>query len=164
MVDVVVDLELAGLALHELCVGGGEEANGLLAQVGGSGLRGPGHQEVSGEDRQGVVPVRVGRAGPTAGVGLVDHVVVIEAPDVDQLDGDPCFDRPAVAVGSELGGEQGQQRPVPLTARREQMLGDLGEVRVFALRDLEQALLEAIHLLPYARERDQASQLGHLPP
>ena len=60
-----------------------------------------------------------------AGGGLVDHVVVVERPEVDQLHRHPAADRlqrgrPVVAIGA-AGSRHREQRPDPLAARPDQV-------------------------------------------
>ena len=52
-----------------------------------------GEEEVAGEDRDDVAPARVDARHAAAGLGLVDHVVVVERAEVHELAGDGAGDR-----------------------------------------------------------------------
>ena len=162
--EVEVEPQLAGLALDELGVRGGEEAHRLRGEMGRGRLRGLGHEEVSGEDGDGVRPVRVRRRGAAPGISLVDDVVVVETPDVDELDGDAGLDRAAVTGRSELGGEEGEKGPISLAAGREEVLGDVGETGLAGGGRLVEAPFDVCHAFPDAGERDQLVKLGHAQP
>ena len=60
-------------------------------------------QVVAGEDRDDVRPARVHRRHAAPGLGLVDHVVVVQRAEVDQLD--------RGAAGDDLGGRRPRRRP-----------------------------------------------------
>ena len=84
---VVGVTQLVHLALAEPADRGGEQAGHLGAEPGGD-LGGLGQQEVAGEDRLEVAPAGVDALDAPAGLGLVDHVVVAQRADLDELDGD----------------------------------------------------------------------------
>ena len=73
-----------------------------------------GEQEVAGEDRHDVAPAGVHARHAAAGLGLVDHVVVVERPEVDELDRDRAGDRVvrgrAVAACGGVGGAERERR------------------------------------------------------
>ncbi len=139
-------LQFLGLTFDQFGIGGSQQADRLLGEVSGCDLGGPCHEEVTGEDGNAVRPIGVDRWGAAPGVRFVDDVVVVERPDVDQLDGHPGFHRAmAPGVGPELGSEEGEQRAKPLAPGEEEMLGDLGQVRVVGGGGLEQPLLHPRH-------------------
>jgi hypothetical protein len=108
-------LHLGDLPLAQLGQGARHDAGHLDAQVGGQ-LRGPGEQVVAGQDRDGVVPPGVRATGCRGGRGLVDHVVVVERGEVDELDDDAGVDQLGPRRVAEVAGERDQQRPEPLAA------------------------------------------------
>jgi hypothetical protein len=161
MGEVIGELKLPGLALDQFCIGGGEESHRLQAEMGGGDLRGPRHEEVPGQDGNGVGPVGVGRGGPAAGVGLVDHIVVIEGSDMDQFHGHPGLDRAAILGRAQLRCEQGEHGAETLAAGEQKVLGDLGQVGVIRRRCLEQALLDTAQALPNSGNRNKTLEVFH---
>ena len=143
VIQIADQLQLSGLALHQFGVCAGEQSDRLLAEPCRRHLRGARHEKVARQDRHRVGPVGVDRCRPAAGVRLVDHIVVVEAPDVDQLHGDPGLHRTIVVTGPELGCQQSQQGPEALPSSLEQMLGNLGEEAVVGHGRFEQPLLNA---------------------
>jgi hypothetical protein len=100
-------LHLADLALAQPRQRARHDAGHLDPEVGRQ-VRGAGEEVVAGQDRDGVVPARVGRRGAAAGGCLVDHVVVVERREVDELDDDARVD--------QLGpGRVGPRWPVSAT-------------------------------------------------
>ena len=91
-------------------------------------------QVVAGEDRDDVRPARVHRRHAAAGLGFVDHVVVVERSEVDQLDrgaaGDDVGGRGRADAGAGVARAQGEGRAQALAARREQVPGDVAEESV----------------------------------
>ena len=81
-----------------------------------------GEEEVAGEDRDDVRPARVDARHAAPGLGLVDHVVVVERPEVDELHraraGDRAVGRRAARAVGRVGRAQGERGPEPLAARR----------------------------------------------
>ena len=106
------------LSFDQFRVGGCQQPHRLIRQGCGSRLRRLSHQKISGEYRDRVRPVGIGRYGAATGVGFVDDVVVIEASEVDEFHCHSRLDRPIVLVGTELGCKYSQQRPVALSPRR----------------------------------------------
>ena len=153
--------ELQRLALHQLGVGDGQHAHRLDVQIGGGHLRTPGDQKVSGQHRQGVVPVGVHRRRAPPGVRLVDDVIVIEAPHMDQLDGRGRLHRPAVLRRPQAGGQERQKGTKALAARPEQVLGDVGRVLVLGGAELQQTALHLLEAGPDVWNIDQVSQVIH---
>ncbi len=102
-----------------------------------------GEQEVACEDGDDVAPPGVHAGDPTAGFGFVDHVVVVERPEVHQLAGDSaghCLVGRATNVTTAIvgqgtgrarvGGTQREGRTQPLPAGADQVGGDVGEERI----------------------------------
>ena len=106
VIQIADQLQLSGLALDQLCVGAGQQSDRLLAEPCRRHLRGARHEEVARQDRHRVRPVGVDGCRPAAGVRLIDHIVVVEASDVDQLHGDPGLHRTVILTGPELGCQQ----------------------------------------------------------
>ena len=105
-VDVEEVLQLEDLPAAQLADGGGEQRGDLGAERRRERRR-PGEQEVAGEDRDDVAPAGVHARDAPPGLGLVDDVVVVERPEVHQLDGDAAGDRvgragPVRAVGARV--------------------------------------------------------------
>ena len=90
-VDVEEVLQLEHLAPAQLADGGGEQPRDVGAERGGQRRR-PGQQEVAGEDGDDVAPAGVDARHAPAGLGLVDHVVVVQRPEVHELDRDGAGD------------------------------------------------------------------------
>ena len=105
MREIVGQLQLPRLTLHQFGIGGRKQTNGFLAEMGGGDLRRPRHEEIPCEDGDRVGPIGVSRAGTTTRVGLVNHVIVIERPDVDQFHRYTGFDGPSIVGRAELGRE-----------------------------------------------------------
>ena len=108
-VDVVEALQLQDLALAQLGDGGGQEAGHFHPQRGGQGRR-PGQEEVAGQDGHDVRPAGVDALHAPPGGRLVDHVIVVEGPEVDELHshcpGDDVVGRRPAAAG--IAGAEGQ--------------------------------------------------------
>ncbi len=160
VLQVVVDLQFQRLAFDQLGIGMGQQADRFLSEGGGSDLGSSGHQKVTGQDGDGIAPVAVDRCSSAAGHGLIDDIVVVEAPQMNQLDCGSGVDRPVVHIGTEFGGQLGQQRPEPFSAGQEPVLGDLREEGVVRLRRFDQAFLNAVEPLPDLGARDQIGEFG----
>ena len=80
-------MKLGHLTLAEPADGAREHGHDLGAEPSRD-LRRPRQKEISGQDRDKVAPASIGALDPPAGVGFVDHVVVVERTHVDQLDRD----------------------------------------------------------------------------
>ena len=128
---------LADLAGAQPLERAGLDAHGLGAEVGQE-VRGPGEQEVAGEDRHGVVPAGVGRGRPAAQGRLVHDVVVVERGQVGQLDDHGRGHDSGCRRVAELRGQQGQQRAEALAAGVHQMARGVGDERVLADHRLAQ--------------------------
>jgi hypothetical protein len=121
-------------------------------------------EHVAGEDRDGVAPPRVD-AGPTpTRLGLVDHVVVVERPQVQQLHGGgrgdhPVARRSGIDMTSCMPGRQRQQGSQPLAAGGNQISGGLGERRVPGLHRGTQELLDTRQLVGNRLDADAACKL-----
>ena len=112
-----------------------EEPGHVGAERGREG-RGPRKQVVAGEDGDDVRPAGVDAGDAAAGLGLVDHVVVVQRAHVDQLDRSGAGDGlVGSGPGSErrIGGTEGQGRPEPLASGRDQMTGHLAEEAVLGV-------------------------------
>ena len=107
--DVVGVRSSSDLALAQPADGGGQQAGHLGAERRGD-LRGPGQQEVAGEDRLQVAPAGVDALDAAAGVGLVDDVVVVERAEVDQLDRHAAEHHVVGASGRRVGARR-RRRP-----------------------------------------------------
>ena len=144
-------LHLAGDQLGE---GARDDPHRLRAEVGHE-PGGVGEQVVAGEDRDGVVPAGVRGGGPAAHGGLVHHVVVVERGQVHQLDdGGRPYHLVVVAV-AELRGEQGEQRPEPLTTGVDEVQRRLGDEVQLAAQLLVQQPLDA-----FQADLDSGGQVG----
>ena len=82
---VVRVLQFENLAFAQAGDRCGEEPGDLDPEPGGD-LGGPGEQEVAGEDRLEVAPLRVDAGDGAARCCVVHHVVVVERAEVDQFD------------------------------------------------------------------------------
>jgi hypothetical protein len=96
-VDVEEVLQLEHLAPAQLADRRGEQRGDVGAERGGE-RRGLGEQVVAGEDRDDVRPARVHAGHAPPGLGLVDHVVVVERSEVDELDRRAAGDASSVAA------------------------------------------------------------------
>ena len=99
-------------------------------------------QEVTGQDGDRVAPPGVDRGTAAADLGLVHDVVVEQRGQVGQLDSHRRLDDPRVPGVAELRGQQHQQGPEPLAARRDGMPGSLGEELVIGMRRLHERRLD----------------------
>ena len=90
-VDVEEVLELEHLSAAQLADGRREE-RGDVGTERRRQRRRAGEEEVAGEDRHDVAPAGVDAGHAAAGLGLVDHVVVVERAEVDELAGDRAGD------------------------------------------------------------------------
>ena len=90
-VDVEEVLQLEHLPAAQLADGGGEERRDVGAERRRERRR-AGEEEVAGEDRDDVAPPGVDARHAAAGLGLVDHVVVVERSEVHELAGDAAGD------------------------------------------------------------------------
>ena len=129
VIEIVGELQLENLALAEGGVGAGDQGHRFSAEWCRH-LGGAGEKKVPGEDGDGVRPVLVDGDFAPPGVRLVDHVVVVERAEMDELDSDAGLDRAVIVPISQFGGDLCQQRAVALPACREPVLGDLGQERV----------------------------------
>src|SRR6266540_1433166 len=156
--QVVLDRVLAGggaahladLALDEPGDGPGEHAGRLGAEPGRH-LGGAGEQVVAGEHGHLVVVAGVGRAGAAAHLRLVHDVVVVEARQVRQLDGDRGADQPRVARIAGVAGQQHQRGPKALAAGGDQVAGGLLHERVGGDHRVPQGLLDLDEARPDPR-------------
>jgi hypothetical protein len=130
--DVVGRPELSDLSLAQPPDRGREQRSDLGAE-GSSDLRGLGQQEVAGQDGGEVPPPCVHALDRSPGHCLVDDVVVVERPEVDELDRDAaahCIVADLRFCGSSDRGRDREQRTDALAAGRHEMAGDLGQERV----------------------------------
>ena len=91
-VDVEEVLQLEHLPAAQLADGGGEQRGHVGAERRGQRRRAS-QEEVAGEDGDDVAPAGVDARHAAPGLGLVDHVVVVQRPEVDELAGDGPGDR-----------------------------------------------------------------------
>jgi hypothetical protein len=119
----------------------GLDPDRFRAQVG-QYLRGPGEQEVAGEDRDRVVPSGVGAGQAAAHGRLVHYVVVIQGGQVGELDRHRRRDDPLVAGVAELGGQQHERGAEPLAPGGDEVAGSLGQQVMPGLCGLPQAVLD----------------------
>jgi hypothetical protein len=85
---------------------------------------------------------------------------VVERPDVDELDCNACVDNPMVTSGSKLAGDLREERPKPLAACEEEMLGDLREEGVIRDGHLGEPALDERHPIPHGRDRYETLEAG----
>ena len=134
-VDVEEVLQLEHLAAAQLADRRREQRGDVGAERRRQRRR-PGEQEVAGEDGHDVAPARVHARHAAAGLGLVDHVVVVERPEVHELARPPPpVTASSVAAAARppvrgVGGAQGEGRPEALAAGADEVGGDLGEERI----------------------------------
>ena len=127
----------------------------------GGDLRRPREQEVAGEDRLQVPPLGVDGLDAAAGVGLVEHVVVVERAEVDQLAGDAAaHDVVGRRRAADLGGGDRHDRPQPLAPGDDEVRGDLGEVVVRAADGLVERVLDPSTVGVDRRRREQRRPHG----
>ena len=96
-------------------------------------LRRAGEQVVAREDRDDVAPARVHARDAATRLRFVDHVVVVQRPEVDELDGHRTGDRVVGRGADPVGGvpgAEGQGGAEPLPSGLHQVGGDLPEKRV----------------------------------
>jgi len=140
----------------------GQDGGHLGAQAGGD-LRRLAQQEVAGQDRHQVAPLGVGRRHPTAGVGIVHHVVVVQRAEVHELAGDPAQNE-LVRGGRAAGGAggEGQRRPEALSAGPDEVAADLAQERVLGGHRSPQGDVDPVEV---PVEIGKAQELGdvHLP-
>ena len=104
---------------------------------------------------------RCPRCGAASDVGLVDDIVVIQRPDMDQLHRDPGLYRAMVPARPELGGEQGQEWSEALAAGQEEVLCDLGQIGVVGGGGLEQPLLDTCQRIPDNGNTNETLEVFH---
>ena len=148
--------ELLDLALAQPADRAGEQPGDLGAERGGD-LRRPRQQEVAGEDRLQVAPLGVDRLDAAARVGLVDHVVVVQRAEVDELARDAAA-HDVVATPARpptWAATIDDDRTQPLAAGHDEVRGDLGQVRVGAAHRLVDRRLDALAVGIHRRQREQ---------
>ena len=84
------------------------------------------------------------RWGGPPRVRLVDHVVVVEGRQVDELDRDRARDQTRVRRVAEVAAQQHEHRAEPLAARLQQVLRGLGEQVGVGAHALLERLLDAV--------------------
>jgi hypothetical protein len=122
-------LHLLDLPLAQGRERAGHDPGHLDPEVGRQ-LGGPGEQVVAGQDRDGVVPARVGGRRPPPGRRLVDHVVVVERREVDELHDHAGVDQLRAAGVPEVTREGHHQRAEAFAAGGDQVAGGLVDERV----------------------------------
>ena len=135
---------LPDLAGAQPLEGAGLDSHSIRAEVS-EDVRGLGEEEVTGEDRDGVVPAGVGRRRTTAQVRLVHHIVVVERRKVSELDhhrGRHDTRRLGVA---ELRGQQDEQGAEALAAGVDEVPGGLRHEGVVTAHRSTQEVLHPIH-------------------
>ena len=131
--DVVRVAQLLDLALAQPADRAGEQAGDLGAERRGD-LRRLRQQEVAGEDRLEIAPLGIDRFDAAPGVGLVDHVVVVQRAEMDELAGDSAADHVVTRRrAGDLGGGEGNDGAKAFAPGDDEVRGDLGEVRVGCL-------------------------------
>jgi hypothetical protein len=76
---------------------------------------------------------------------LVHDVVVVERGEVGELDTDGCSDDLVGHLTARERGEDGQRRPEPLAAGREQVPGRLGDERIGVVDGLDEQPIDPRH-------------------
>jgi hypothetical protein len=106
-----------------------------------------GEQQVSGEDRYGVAPYRVGSGHASTLLRFIHHVVVVQRGEVDEFDRGCRGDHVVGDTVAELGGQKGQERANTLATGVEKVSGrHLGHAVVEG-RLGDEVLLEAFNAL-----------------
>jgi hypothetical protein len=117
-------LDLPDLALAEPGQGARHDPRHLDAEVGREVGR-PREEVVAGEDRDGVVPAGVRGRRAATGRRLVDHVVVVERREVDELDDHAGVHELTPGGVTEVPSQRHHQRAEPLAAGADQVAGHL---------------------------------------
>jgi hypothetical protein len=117
-------------------------------------------QEVADEHARLVAPLDAGGDPAAAHVALVHHVVVKEGRGVHEFDRGGELHRAvglAVlgAVAAQVGAGQRQDRPQPLAARGDQVVGDLGDHRHVGAGARQDRRIHPLH-----PGRDEAHEIG----
>ena len=128
---------LAHLPGAEAPDGGGQEP-GHLGAEGCGDLGRPGEQEVARQDGDQVAPAGIHAADPPPARGFVHHVVVVERPEMDELDGRGPHDhvgrgRRQIRPGGRGGGGEGQCGAETLPTCTDEVTGHLREEGVVGL-------------------------------
>jgi hypothetical protein len=84
-VEVAQRAQLQDLAVGDVGQGGAEDVRDRVAVAGGDVFEDPGEEVVAGQHADAVAEIDRGRVDPASRVGVVDHVVVDQGRDVDQL-------------------------------------------------------------------------------
>ncbi len=125
--------------------------------------RGAGEEEVAREDRDDVAPARVDAGDTAPRLGLVDHVVVVERAEMDELArhaaGHDVVADGFVAPRRRVSGTQGEGRPDPLAARGDQVRSDLGEEPVVVADRGPQCVLDPLEVTVERRERERLGRI-----
>ena len=163
-VDVRVDgpvgveevLQLEHLPAAQLADGGREQGGDVGAERRGERRR-PGEQVVAGEDGHDVRPAGVHARDAPPGLGLVDHVVVVQRTEVHQLHRHPAGDgvvgdRPEALGG--VGGADREGRAQPLAAGGDEVAGDVREERVLGADRAAEGGLDPLHVGRHRREAE----------
>ena len=125
---------LGGAELHHLALG--DDGGGVRQDVERAHRADLDHhlerlaeQEVADQHARLVAPEHA-RGGPAAPhVALVDHVVVQQRRGVHELDRGGELDVAVAGIAGQARHRQGQHRPQPLAAGRDQVVGDLRDHR-----------------------------------
>ena len=155
---VVRVTQLFDLTFAQTTDGAGQQTCNFSAQRR-SDLRGARQQEVTGENRLQVAPLRVHGLDTAPGVGFVHHVVVIERPGLYQLAGDAALHCPLVqrSVGGagDLSCDHCENRSQALATGNDQVRGDVVEIRVGCVHRLLQRSFDTRKVACMACQREQ---------
>jgi hypothetical protein len=125
--------QLQHLALGDDAAGLGQDLQRLHRVGLDHQLEGPGEQEVADQHALRRAPDQVGRDLAAPQLAAVDHVVVQQGGGVDELDGGGQLQAGVVVRPGQARGGHGQQRTQALAAGGDQVLGQGGDDRHFAL-------------------------------
>ena len=126
LVEAPGGIDLADLSVAEHGDRLRQDAADLGAEVGAD-LGRAGEQVVAREDRDRVVPPDVRGGNAVAGLRLVDHVVVVQGRDVDELEGDRGGDQARVGRVAEVAGEEREHRAEALPAGGQEVVRGGGQ-------------------------------------
>ncbi len=152
--------ELQHLALGDHRGGFREDAQHVERAVLDHELKGAAEEEIADQHRRLVAPDRIGGGKAAAEIGGVDHVVMQQRRRVDELDRGGERQMAAARVAAELRRGEGQHRPEPLAAGRDDMAGHLRNERHRALHPFEDDPVDELQIVGH--EGDERAHVGGL--